>query len=129
MIGEKVQHFEGKGTDLAELQQKIASTLESEGFTVQTSPPGADGVAIQAKKGGFLDKVIDADRALSILISGASDDFTVKIGVGKWWEHLGVAAAETLLLSELFLPIDVAETAWNLEIESKLAKQIEALVG
>jgi hypothetical protein len=129
MIGEKVQHYEGKGTDLPGLQQKIGSYLESEGFTVQTSPPSGQGSAIQAKKGGFLDKVIDADRALSILISGAPDDFTVRIGIGKWLEHLGVAAIETLLLSELFLVVDVAETAWNVEVENKLAKQIETLVG
>ena len=129
MIGEKVQHFEGKGTDLGGLQQQIGSYLQSEGFTVQTSPPSANGLVIQAKKGGWLDKAIAADRALSILISGAPDDFTVRIGIGKWLEHLGVAAVETLLLSDLFLVVDVAETAWNLEIESKLAKQIETLVG
>jgi hypothetical protein len=40
-----------------------------------------------------------------------------------------VAALEALLLCELFLVVDVAETAWNLEIENKLAKQIESLVG
>jgi hypothetical protein len=129
MIGEKIQRFQGKGTDLNDLQAKITAYLQSEGFTVQASPSSSQGTAIQATKGGFLDKVIDADRALSILISGDPSDFTVRIGIGKWLEHLGVAAAKTLLLSELFLVVDVAETAWNLEIESKLAKQIESLVG
>jgi hypothetical protein len=129
MIGEKVQQFQGKGTDLNDLQGKIESYLKSEGFTVQTSPPGPDGTVIQAKKGGFLSEVIAADRALTILISGASDNFTVKIGIGKWLEHLGIAAVETLLLSTLFLVVDVAEMAWNLEIEDKLAKQIESFVG
>jgi hypothetical protein len=129
MIGEKVQQFQGKGTDLVALQAKITSYLQSEGFTVQASPSSPHGTVIQAKKGGFLDKVIAADRALSILVSGEPNDFTVRIGIGKWLEHLGVAALETLLLSELFLVVDVAETAWNLEIENKLAKQIESLVG
>lgn len=129
MIGEKIQHFQGKGTDLNELQGKIASYLQSEGFTVQTSAPSSEGTVIQAKKGGFLDKVIAADRALSIAVSGDPNDFTVRIGIGKWLEHLGVAALETLLLSDLFLVVDVAETAWNLEIEDKLAKQIVSLVG
>lgn len=129
MIGEKVQHFQGKGTDLNELQGKIASYLQAEGFTTQTSPPSPHGTVIQAKKGGFLSEVIAADRALTILVSGASDDFTVRIGIGKWLEHLGVAAVETLLLSGLFLVVDVAEMAWNLEIEEKLAKQIESFVG
>jgi hypothetical protein len=129
MIGEKVQQFQGKGTDLSALQGKIESYLQSEGFTVQTSAPSSQGTVIQAKKGGFLSAVIAADRALSILISGDSNEFTVRIGIGKWREHLGVAAVETLLLSELFLVVDVAEMAWNLEIENKLAKQIESFVG
>ena len=129
MIGEKVQHFQGKATDLGDLQSRIASYLQSEGFTVQTSPASTNGNVIQAKKGGFLDEVIDADRALSILVSGDPNDFTVRIGIGKWLQHLGVAAVETLLLSDLFLVVDVGETAWNFEIEDKLAKQIESLVG
>ncbi len=129
MIGEKTQHFQGKDTDLGELQSKIASYLQAEGFKVQTSPASEQGAAIQAQKGGFLDEIIAADRALSILISGDPNDFTVKIGIGKWLQHLGIAAAETLLLSDLFLVVDVAEMAWTLEIENKLAKQIESLVG
>jgi hypothetical protein len=129
MIGEKVQHFQGKGTDLGALQGKIQSYLESERFTVQASAPSRHGTVLQAKKGGFLEGVIAADRALSILISGEPNDFTVRIGIGKWREHLGVAALETLLLSELFLVVDVAEMAWNFEIEDKLAKEIESLVG
>jgi hypothetical protein len=129
MIGEKVERFQGKGTDLSDLQAKIESYLKSEGFTVQSSAPGAQGTVIQAKKGGFLSEVIAADRALSILISGSPDDFTVRIGIGKWLEHLAVTALETLLLSDLFLVVDVAEIAWNFEIENKLVKQIESLVG
>ena len=129
MIGEKVQHFQDKGTDLGDLQSKIASYLQSERFTVQTSLASTNGNVIQAKKGGFLDEVIDADRALSILVSGDPNNFTVRIGIGKWLQHLGVAAVETLLLSDLFLVVDVGETAWNFEIEDKLAKQIESLVG
>lgn len=128
MIGEKVQHFQGKGTDLGALQGKIQSYLESERFTVQASASSSHGTVLQAKKGGFLEGVIAADRALSILISGEPNDFTVRIGIGKWREHLGVTALETLLLSELFLVVDIAEMAWNFEIEDKLAKEIESLV-
>src|ERR1700730_15130827 len=103
MIGEKVQQFQGKGTNLNQLQGKIESYLKSEGFTVQTSPPSPHGTVIQAKKGGFLSAVIAADRALTILVSGDSDNFTVRIGIGKWLEHLGLAALEALLPSALVL--------------------------
>ena len=129
MIGEKELHFQGKGTDLAGLQTKIDSYLQGEGFTVQTSAPSEQGTVTQAKKGGFLSGVIAADRALTITITGDSNDFTVKMGIGKWLEHLGVTAAEVLLLTPLFLAIDVPEMAWNVEIENKLAKQIETFVG
>jgi hypothetical protein len=128
-IGEKVLHFQEKGGDLSSLQLKIENYLKNEGFVVQSSPRSAQGTVIQAKKGGFLSDVIDADRALSIMISGNPNDFTVRIGIGKWLQHLGVAALETLLISDLFLVVDVAESAWNLEIEDKLAKQVMAFVG
>lgn len=129
MIGQKELHFQGKGTDLDALRQKIDSYLQADGFTVQTSAQSAQGTVLQAKKGGFLRAVVDADRALSILISGDPNDFTVRIGIGKWVEHLAVAALETLLISDLFLVVDVAETAWNIEIEDKLVKQVESFVG
>ena len=128
-LGDKSLHFQSKGTDLSALPQKIADYLKSDGFTVQTSAPSGQGTVLQAKKGGFLRGVVDADRALSVMISGQPNDFTVRVGIGKWLEHLGVAAAETLLLSDLFLVIDVAESAWNFEVEEKLVKQIESLVG
>jgi hypothetical protein len=129
MIGEKVQQFKDKNTDLSALQGKIEEYLKSEGFTTSTSAPSTHGTVLQAKKGGFLRGVVDADRALTIAISGDPNDFTIHIGIGKWLQHLGVAAFETLLLSDLFLVVDVGETAWNLEIEDKLVKQIEAYIG
>ncbi len=128
-IGQKVQHFEGKGTDLGKLASDIESYLQSEKFTTQASAPSDQGAVIQAKKGGWLQGVVDADRALTITISGSPSDFTVTTGIGKWLEHLGIAAIETLLISDLFLVIDVAESAWNLEIENKLASKITELVG
>ena len=86
-------------------------------------------MVIQAKKGGFLRGVVDADRAMTVTITGNPDDFTVHVGIGKWLEHLGVAAIETLLLGDLFLVVDVAESAWNIEIEDKLVKDLKAFVG
>lgn len=129
MIGEKLLHFQGKGTDLGALHEKIGAYLTADGFSVQASAPSAHGTLLQAKKGGFLRGVVAADRALSVAISGDPDDFSVRIGIGKWLEHLTVMAFETLLLSDLFFVVDVAETAWNLEIESKLVHHVESLIG
>jgi len=128
-LGDKSLKFQGKGTDLNALQQKIEDYLKSDGFSVQSSAASDQGSVLQAKKGGFLRGVVDADRALSISISGEPNDFTVRIGIGKWLEHLGTAAIETLLVSDLFLVVDVGETAWNFEVEEKIVKQIESFVG
>lgn len=128
-LGDKSLHFQGKGTDLSALQQKIEEYLKADGFSVQSSAPSSQGTVLQAKKGGFLREVVDADRALTIMVSGEPEDFTVRVGIGKWLEHLGVAAVETLLISDLFLVIDVAETSWTFEVEDKLVKQIKSLVG
>jgi len=129
VIGERVLHFQDKHVDLSDLESKIEEYLKSDGFTTQRSADSDHGTVIQAKKGKFLAAVIDADRALSILVSGSTDDCVVRIGIGKWLQHLGTAVVETLLLSDLFLLVDVAESAWNLEIEEKLVKQIQSFVG
>jgi hypothetical protein len=129
MIGEKVERFQGKGKEPSSVQSHIEEYLKTDGFTVQTSTPSAEGVVIQAKKGGFLRGVVDADRAMTITITGSRDDFTVRVGIGKWLQHLGVAAIETLLISDLFLVVDVAESAWNIEIEDKLVKDLKTFIG
>jgi hypothetical protein len=114
---------------LSSLETKIEGYLKSEGFTTQSSPSSDHGTVVQAKKGKWLAAVVAADRALTITLSGSADDALVRIGIGKWVQHLATAALETLLLSELFLAVDVAESAWNLEIEDKLVKQIDSFVG
>lgn len=129
MIGDKVEHFEGKGKEPSAVQSHIEEYLKGDGFTVQSSSPSEQGVVIQAKKGGFLREVVDADRAMTITITGSADDLTVHIGIGKWLQHLGVAAIETLLLGDLFLVVDVADSAWNFEVEDKLVKDLKAFIG
>jgi hypothetical protein len=84
---------------------------------------------IQAKKGGFLREAVAAERAFTITISGTPADFTVRFGIGKWLQNLGVAAIETLLLSDLFLPIDVADSLWSLEVEDKIIADLKTFVG
>jgi hypothetical protein len=129
MLGDKTEHFEGKGTDLGALASHLQEYLTSDGFTVQTSPPSDQGTVIQARKSGILREIVAAERAFTITITGTSSDFTVRFGIGKWLQNLAVAAFETLLLSDLFLVIDVADSLWSLEIEDKIIADLKKFVG
>ncbi len=91
MIGNKELHYTGKGTDLGALQSHIEQYLKADGFRVQASAPSEQGSVLQANKGGFLRGLVDADRALTITVTGSPADYTVRIGIGKWIEHLAVA--------------------------------------
>ena len=71
MIGEKVLHFQDKNVDPDSLVSKIEEYLKSDGFTTQHSPDSEHGVVIQAKKGKWFAAIVDADRALTITVSGS----------------------------------------------------------
>jgi hypothetical protein len=129
MIGEQVRHYQNKNTDLAGLKSKIEDYLKKDGFKVQSSMPSPHGTVIQAQKGGWISSIITSDRALTIMVDGEPNNFTVRVGIGRWLKHLGITAAEVLLLTDLFLLVDVPETLWNFEIENKIAKKIDSFVS
>ena len=99
-------HFQGKNKDLDLLSKQIMQQLQIQGYKTQstTSPIG---IVLQAQKAGILRDIIAADRAFTIMLSGQPNDFMVRIGIGKFFQNIGVMAAETLLLSELFLAVDI----------------------
>ena len=120
--------FQGKNKDLTQLAQQIVQKLQVDGYKVQstTAPLGQ---VIQAKKGGILRDIITADRAFTITLSGQPNDFTVHIGIGKFIQNLAVAAVETLLLSVLFLAVDVPEMLWTRHVENEIIKKIIQIIG
>jgi len=116
---------QGPGDQLA---SQIQAQLKSEGYKVQYTIPPL-GRIIQAQKAGFLRDIIVADRAFTILITGEPNDFTVHLGIGRFVQGLAVAAVETLLLSVLFLAVDVPEALWTTQVEKGIAKEITEIVG
>jgi hypothetical protein len=128
MVSEKVMRFQNKNKDLAKLSEQITQQLQTDGYKVQstTAPLGQ---VIQAQKAGILRDIIAADRCFTISISGQPNDFTVHIGIGKWIQNIAVAAVETLLLSVLFLAVDVPEMLWTTHVERQIADKITQLVG
>jgi hypothetical protein len=128
LVSEKVMRFQGKNKDLDQLSQQIIQQLTSEGYRTQSTTAPL-GIVVQARKAGILRDIITADRAFTILITGQPNDFSVHIGIGKWIQDLAVAAVETILLSWLFLAIDVPEMFWTRHVEKEIAKEITQIVG
>jgi len=128
LVSEKVMRFQGKNKDLNQLSQQIVQQLESEGYKTQSTTAPL-GIVIQAKKAGILRDIITADRAFSILITGQPNDFSIHVGIGKWIQNLAVAAAEVILLSWLFLAVDVPEMLWTRHIENTIVKEITQIIG
>ena len=128
LVSEKVMRFQGKNKDLNQLSQQIVQKLESEGYKTQSTTAPL-GIVIQAKKAGILRDIITADRAFSILITGQPNDFSIHVGIGKWIQNLAVAAAEVILLSWLFLAVDVPEMLWTRHIENTIVKEITQIIG
>lgn len=120
--------FQNKNRDLDQLASQIEMQLKSEGYKTQSANPPL-GRVIQAQKAGVLRGIIDANRAFTIMLTGEANDFTVHIGIGKWIQNLAVAAAEAILLTWLFLVVDVPEMLWTTHVENGIAKEITAIVG
>ena len=128
MVSEKILHFTNKNKDLNQLANQVIQQLNSEGYKTQSASAPL-GFVIQAQKAGILRDIITADRAFSILIAGEPNDFMVHVGIGKWIQNLAVAAAETILLTWLFLAVDVPEMLWTRHVEGTIIKEITQIVG
>lgn len=128
MVSEKVLHFQGKNKDLTQFAQQIMQYLQNDGYKVQSTTAPL-GTVIQAQKAGILRDIITADRCFTITVSGQPNDFSVHIGIGKWIQNLAVAAVEALLLSWLFLAVDVPEMLWTRHVEGEIAQKITEMAG
>ncbi|MGI0007076.1 MAG: hypothetical protein ACREAR_03665 [Nitrosotalea sp.] len=128
MHSEKIVSFQNKNKDLNQLAQQIVTMLNSDGYKTQLTTNSPIGIIVQAQKAGILRDIITADRAFTIMITGNSDNFAIHIGIGKWIQNIAVAVAETLLLSVLFLAIDIPEMLWTRHVENEILQKIIQLV-
>jgi hypothetical protein len=123
MVAEKTLRFQDKNWNFDELSNQIVQGLQADGYKTQLKPAPM-GTIIQAQKAGILRDIITADRAFTIMISGQPNDFTIHIGIGKWIQNIAVAAVETILISALFLAVDVPEMLWTTHVEKEVAQKI-----
>jgi len=129
MVSEKIVRFQNKGKDLNQLAQQIITLLNQDGYKTQMTSNSPVGIIIQATKAGILRDIITADRAFTIMITGEPNDFVLHIGIGKFIQNIAVIAAEALLLSALFLAVDIPEMLWTRHVESEILKRITQMIN
>jgi len=129
MVSEKIVRFQNKNKNLNQLAQQIISLLDQDGYKTQITSNSPIGVIIQATKAGILRDIITADRAFTIMITGEPNDFVLHIGIGKFIQNIAVIAAEALLLSALFLAVDIPEMLWTRHVEGEILKRITQMIG
>jgi hypothetical protein len=128
VVAEKVVQFQNKNKDLNQLGQQIVQILQSDGYKTEFNTSVPQGIVIQATKAGILRDIITADRAFTIMIVGEPNNFAIHIGIGRLIRNLAIAGAETVLLSGLFLAVDIPEMLWTRHVENEILKRIVEMV-
>lgn len=117
-----------KQVDLSSLTQGFAEYLQNGGWRVQQSGDGQKAL-IQAQKAGILRDIITADRALTFSFENAPEGLRVGVGIGKWLKNIGIAVVEALILSELFLAVDIPEMLWSEHVEKELMRELDERIN
>jgi hypothetical protein len=112
---------------LQDIVDGFANSLQFKGWKVQSNVQNGQAV-LQAVKAGFLRDIISADRALTFVFKqpDGSSNLEVDVGVGKLVQNLAVTAIEVLLLSDIFLFIDIPEILWTKHVETELLQELHA---
>ena len=113
---------------LSDIVSSFEEQLKNNKWKVQSNVQNDQGI-LQAQKAGILRDVIAADRALTFTFKNEEGKLNVSVGVGKLLQNLGVAAIETILLSELFLVVDVPEILWTDHVETELIGQLKSIAS
>ena len=110
--------------NLPDLINAFSQYLTDNKWRVQSNVQ-ADKAILQAQKFGILRGLIAADRALTFLFTSDGSQVKVQVGVGKLLGDIAVTAIEVILLSEIFIVVDVPEIAWSDHVEKELLDELQ----
>ena len=115
--------------NLDEIIKSFSSYLINNNWKVQNNVQ-QDKAILQAQKSGILRGLIAADRALTFVFTAESGgQVKVDVGVGRLMGSIAVTAIEVLLLSEIFLVVDIPEIAWSDHVEKELLAQLQEIAS
>ncbi|WMT51033.1 MAG: hypothetical protein RE471_08645 [Ferroplasma sp.] len=88
-----------------------------------------DKAILQAQKFGILRGLVAADRALTFVFTQDSGQIKVEVGVGRLLGDLAVTAIEVILISEIFIVVDIPEIAWSDHVEKELLDELQNIAN
>jgi hypothetical protein len=127
MVTQQTTRYANKNVNLDQLSEQVVGYLNQKGFATQKAK-SEKGIVIEARKENLLRDLITADRALTILIQGQPNDFSVTVGIGRWVQNLTVTVVEAAITAGLFLIVDIPEMAWNHHIRDEIVAAISQMV-
>ncbi len=112
---------------LDDIIKSFTNYLINNGWKVQSNVQ-QDKAILQAQKFGILRGLIAADRALTFVFTAESGgQIKVDVGVGRLLGDITITAIEVLLLSEIFIVIDIPEIAWSDHVEKELLTELQTI--
>ncbi|MHB1441089.1 MAG: hypothetical protein ACYCSO_10270 [Cuniculiplasma sp.] len=113
---------------LEDIVKGFSNYLINNGWKVQSNVQ-QDKAVLQAQKFGILRGLIAADRALTFVFTSDGAQVKVDVGVGRLLGDIAVTAVEVLLLSEIFIVIDIPEIAWSDHVEKELLNELQNIAS
>ncbi|EQB69234.1 hypothetical protein [Cuniculiplasma divulgatum] len=114
---------------LDDIIKSFTNYLINNGWKVQSNVQ-QDKAILQAQKFGILRGLIAADRALTFVFTAESGgQVKVDVGVGRLLGDITITAIEVLLLSEIFIVIDIPEIAWSDHVEKELLNELQTIAS
>jgi hypothetical protein len=128
LVSDKTIRYTNRNANKAKLPERIIQYFKQEEYETQTAE-GFHEIIIQARKESILKDLTMVDRCLTILVQGQPDDFTVTVGIGRWFQdNLTKENVEAIIHFGLFVPVDIPAAIWNENFESTIIKNIDLIV-
>lgn len=110
--------------NLDDLIKAFSTYLTDNKWRVQSNVQ-SDKAILQAQKFGILRGLVAADRALTFVFTVEGSQVKVEVGVGRLLGDLAVTAIEVILISEIFIVVDIPEIAWSDHVEKELLDELQ----
>lgn len=110
--------------NLNDLIKAFSTYLTDNKWRVQSNVQ-SDKAILQAQKFGILRGLVAADRALTFVFTVQGSQVKVEVGVGRLLGDIAVTAIEVILISEIFIIVDIPEIAWSDHVEKELLDELQ----